>query len=107
MSKLTCRDYSYSKNRVKYLRKNICILGLAAVLEMLHGALTLSEACGSKICLSRHIFTLVRQLMREAIKANLRLLAFEKELPEKLAKKEDIKIDGPNLVMAHFPNLDE
>ena len=73
---------------------------------MLHSALTLSEACGSKICLSRHIFTLVRQLMREAIKANLRLLAFEKELPEKWAKKEDIKIDEPNLVMAHFPTLD-
>lgn len=44
--------------------------------------------------------------MSEAIKANLRLLAFEKELPAKWAKKEDIRIDEPNLVMAHFPTLD-
>lgn len=60
----------------------ICILGPAAVLEILHSALTLSEVCGSEICLSRHIFTLVRLLMREVIKANLWLLAIE-ELPQK------------------------
>ena len=68
--------------------------------------MTLSEARGREICLSRHILTLVRQLMREAIKANLFLLAFEKELPGKWAKNEDIKIEEPSLVMELFPALD-
>lgn len=62
----------------------ICIPGSAAVLEIPQSAVTLSEVCGSKICLSRHIFTLVTQLMKEAIKAKLWLLAIEKELPEKM-----------------------
>ena len=84
----------------------ICILGSFADLEILHSALMLSEARGREICLSRHILTLVRQLMREAIKANLFLLAFEKELPGKWAKKEDIKIEEPSLVMELFPTLD-
>ena len=44
--------------------------------------------------------------MREAIKANLFLLAFEKELPGKWAKNEDIKIEEPSLVMELFPALD-
>lgn len=87
-------------------RRAICILGPASVLKILHRALTLSEACGSKICLSRHIFTLARQLMSESIKANLWLLALEKKLLEKWAKKEDIKIEEPNLVMVLFPALD-
>lgn len=63
--------------------KAICILGSSTVPEILHSALTLSEVCESKICLSRQIFTLARQLMREAIKANLWLLAIEEELSEK------------------------
>ena len=84
----------------------ICILGSFTDLEILHSALMLSEARGRDICLSRHILTLVRQLMREAIKANLFLLAFEKELPGKWAKKEDIKIEEPSLVMELFPTLD-
>ena len=69
--------------------------GLVADLEILHSVWRLSEACGRIICLPRHIFTLVRQLMREAIKANLCLLAYEKELPEKWAKKEDVKREEP------------
>ena len=44
--------------------------------------------------------------MREAIKANLFLLAFEKGLPGKWAKKEDTKIEEPSLVMELFPALD-
>lgn len=55
---------------------------------------------------SQDIFLLWPDLMRETIKANLWLLALEKKLLEKWAKKEDIKIEEPNLVMALFPALD-
>lgn len=41
--------------------------------------------------------------MREAIKANLFLLAFEKELPGNWAKKEDIKIEEPSLWSSSSP----